>query len=462
MDGVFTSEAVTVAFPTVRNVMLKVLTPEESVALPGKVALQSEEVMPARSVTVFTTFQLASTALTVTLKAVPAVWGVGAPVLPVEEPGAAVSPGASSSSLTKAPALSVIEELVLAVFVPSVISVAVIVRLPAVFRVTVKLPVPVTRAALDGNAAFASEEVIPTVWVTLVIKFQLASTALTVMAKAVPAVSVVGVPVLPVELPGTAVSPGAKICNLVKAPAPTAIAGLVLPEIPALLTSAEVRVQLPTVLSVTLSDFVPLTRGVFAGNVALASLEVMETVSLVFTTFQFASTAFTVTLKAVPAVWAEGVPVLPVVVPGAAISPGARSCNLTKAPELMVMAGLVLEVFEPSVLSLAVSVAVPPVLKVTLKDLVPATKEALAGRRAFPSEDVRPAISVTVLTRFQLASTDLTVTLNGEPAVWALGMPVLPLALPGEAVSPGTNNCSLAKAPELTVMEGVVLAAIAE
>src|SRR5882672_11251518 len=151
---------------------------------------------------------------------------------------------------------------------------------------------------------------------------------------------------------------------------------------PALLASEEVTVQLPTVLSVTLRVLVPLTRAVFAGNVALASLEVIAIVSFVLTTFQFASTALTVTLKAVPAVCAEGVPVLPLVVPGAAVSPGASSCSFTNVPELTVIDGLVFELFEPSVASVAVMVALAAVMNVTLKDFVPATNAALAGRTA--------------------------------------------------------------------------------
>jgi len=57
-------------------------------------------------------------------------------------------------------------------------------------------------------------------------------------------------------------------------------------------------------------------------------------VSLVFTTFQFESTALTMTLKAVPAVWDAGVPVLPLPVPGAAVSPGSKSWSLASAPPL--------------------------------------------------------------------------------------------------------------------------------
>ena len=79
------------------------------------------------------------------------------------------------------------------------------------------------------------------------------------------------------------------------------------------------------VLRVTLNVLVPSTNGEAGGSAALESLAVIATVSFVLTTFQLASTAFAVTLKAVLAVWADGEPVLPVLVPGAAISPGARS-----------------------------------------------------------------------------------------------------------------------------------------
>ena len=51
----------------------------------------------------------------------------------------------------------------------------------------------------------------------------------------------------------------------------------------------------------------------------------------------------------------------------------------------------------------------------------------------------------------QFASTALTVTVRAVPAVWAVGVPVFPLAVPGAAVSPGTNNCSFVKAPALIV-----------
>ena len=60
-------------------------------------------------------------------------------------------------------------------------------RAPEVLKVTLKLCVPPANAALAGKTALVSDEVIPTVSVTLVIRFQFASTALTVTLKAVPA-----------------------------------------------------------------------------------------------------------------------------------------------------------------------------------------------------------------------------------------------------------------------------------
>src|SRR5437899_12465503 len=145
------------------------------------------------------------------------------------------------------------------------------------------------------------------------------------------------------------------------------MAGLVLTVIAGRVTSDAVTVALPAVFRVTLRVFVPLTRAELAGKLALASLELIATVSLVLTTFQLASTALTVTLKAVPAVCAVGVPVLPLAVPGAALSPGSSSCNLVQAPAVTVIAGLELDVVVASPGSMAVIVGLPAVLRVTLK-----------------------------------------------------------------------------------------------
>src|SRR5437016_6017867 len=127
--------------------------------------------------------------------------------------------------------------------------------------------------------------------------------------------------------------------------------------------SEPVKVQLPTVLLVTLKDFVPALNAALAGNPAFTSVEVMATVSLVLTRFQLASTALTVRVNAEPAVCELGLPVLPVAVPGRAVSPGASNCNLAKAPALTVMAALVLPLLVPSVTSDPVKVWLPAVLR---------------------------------------------------------------------------------------------------
>src|SRR5213078_3322807 len=134
------------------------------------------------------------------------------------------------------------------------------------------------------------------------------------------------------------------------------------------------------VLRVRLTVLVPARSAPSAGSMALASLEVVLTVSVLLTRFHAASTDRIVTLNAVPAVCAVGVPVLPVAVPGAAVSPGTNTCIFTNGPAFTVIEGLVLAVLLPSLRSVAVSVLLPVVLELTLKVCVPATKAALTGR----------------------------------------------------------------------------------
>src|SRR5260370_12568278 len=91
--------------------------------------------------------------------------------------------------------------------------------------------------------------------------------------------------------------------------------------------SKEVSLRMPAVINVRLNTRLPFNKGPLPGRIALGSLEVMAIVSLVLMTFQNASTAFTVALKAVPADCASGLPVLPEIDPGTAVSPGRISCN---------------------------------------------------------------------------------------------------------------------------------------
>src|SRR5258707_9884881 len=102
-----------------------------------------------------------------------------------------------------------------------VVLVTVAVQLPAVLLVRVNALVPPDRAVFAGIPGFGSVVVRPTVSLVL-IRFQFASTALTVTLKPLPALCAVGVAaVLPVLLPAAAISPGIKSCSLVNAPALT-------------------------------------------------------------------------------------------------------------------------------------------------------------------------------------------------------------------------------------------------
>src|SRR5204863_5355998 len=137
------SDAVIEAVPAVLKVRLKVFDPLTSEALPGSVALVSVQVMAMVSL-VLTTFQLASTPLTVTVNAAPAVCVAGAPSLPLAVPGAEVSPGTSNCTLARVAAAIAIAGLVLAALVGSDESLAVTVAEPAVFNVIFTVLVPLS------------------------------------------------------------------------------------------------------------------------------------------------------------------------------------------------------------------------------------------------------------------------------------------------------------------------------
>jgi len=143
-----------------------------------------------------------------------------------------------------------------------------------------------------------------------------------------------------------------------------------------------------------------------------------------------------------------------VAAPSAEIAPppvaGVNCAGLT------VMAGLVLAVLLPSLRSVAMRVKLPFILKKTVRLVVPETRAELGGSVAVASLAPRPTASVTELIRFQKAST--AVDRHPKPllTIWALGVPVLPVAVPGAAVSPGTSSCSLVKAPGLIVTLALV------
>src|SRR5712692_3187563 len=116
----------------------------------------------------------------------------------------------------------------------------------------------------------------------------------------------------------------------------TSIAGLVSEVLVLSLTSDAAMVVaagFSGVTSFTLNVPVPAINAAFAGNTAWVSLEVIPTVSVtVLTTFQLSSTALTVTLNAPFTYSVFGVPVLPLTVPGAVVSPGTNNWSLEKGP----------------------------------------------------------------------------------------------------------------------------------
>src|SRR6266581_8677542 len=248
--------------------------------------------------------------------------------------------------------------------------------------------------------------------------------------------------------------------NLIPVPKVTGMAELVFAVMAELVTSELVSVALSAFLRVTLKVRVPLLSGALAGNVALLSLEAMATVSLVTIKFHEASTALTVTLKVAQALCAVGAPVLPVLVPGAAVSPGASNCKPANAPAFTVTFALVLLVSVPAA-SPAVSVRVPAVLNVRLDNVaVPATRVIFpavpplsSAIAALASELVIVTSGVALLTTFQLASTALTTMplAMAVPAVCVLDVPILPVVVPGAALSPGSNTCRFVTGPGMTV-----------
>src|SRR2546423_717807 len=100
----------------------------------------------------------------------------------------------------------------------------------------------------------------------------------------------------------------------------------------------------------------------------------------------------------------------------------------------MVIAGLVLAGTAPWVTSLAVTVAEPAVFNVIFTVLVPLSNVPSAGKTAFESDEAMLTKSDALVTRFQFASTALTVKLNAAPAICPDGEPILPFAVPGAAV----------------------------
>jgi hypothetical protein len=207
--------AVNVCVLAVLNLTAKGFAPETRVAEGGMVPDGSVEVIVIRLVFVVTVFPTESFAVTLMVKAVPAVAVAGTRVNAREVAG---------------PADTVMAAVVAEVKVPEL---AVMVLDPGVFNINDNVAVPLVSGALAGSTAAASVEVKDTAVEYPVTVLLLASFAVTVIVNATPAAAVVGAEVK---------------TSLVAAPAVTVIAG----EVEVMEPPVAVKVTLPAVFKVTL------------------------------------------------------------------------------------------------------------------------------------------------------------------------------------------------------------------
>jgi hypothetical protein len=165
---------------------------------------------------------------------------------------------------------------------------------------------------------------------------------------------------------------GAVTVKCVAVPADTVMLGDV-PAIVEVTVSVVVTVWDPLVLSVTLKEPVPAVSVAFAGSTAAPSVEVKWTVPAYDVAVLLkASSAVTPAVSAVPEIAAEGALTLKWV---------ATAAATTEDPEVPVMDALTV--------SVAVTLWVPAVLKVTPKVPVPDARVVLAGNSAALSVEVK-------------------------------------------------------------------------
>src|SRR5213079_2434857 len=148
--------------------------------------------------------------------------------------------------------------------------------------------------------------------------------------------------------------------------------------------------------------------------------------------------------------WSVAVPARPLAVPGATLSPGARTSTRVNAPPTMVTAAEVSGRIEGWIGSLTQMRCGPLRASRTGTSTWPAVSTVSAGITANASLEPSTTLSLTVLTTFQNWSTARTVAVNTEPALWLVGVPDLPLAVPGWTVSPGSRICIAANGPART------------
>ena len=175
----------------------------------------------------------------------------------------------------------------------------------------------------------------------------------------------------------------------------------------------------PAVFNVTENVFVPETRAALDGRVAAPSLDVIATVGVALvTTFQYASTALTVTVTAEPAVTADGDPDLPVTEPGSADSPGRSTCNFVTPAvfTVNVPAALAVET-EPSVAEIVRPL--PAIVGVSDTESTRPPFEIVAVTVPTKAVEVSATAPVKSVFVWPFVSWAVTRTENAEPAVLA-------------------------------------------
>jgi len=226
-------------------------------------------------------------------------------------------------------------------------------------------------------------------------------------------------------------APGAVTRKCVAAPVPT----VTLLEVPVMLNvavSVAVTVWLPTLLKVTGKVPDPLVSVLFAGSTAEPSELVKWTVPVYpEATLLNWSSAVTVTLVAVPTV----------------ALPGMDTWKCVANPDPTVIAWEV-PVIEAVTVSVAVTVWLPSVFRVTWNSPLPFVKVVFAGSTAAPSVLVKCTVPVYPGTTLLNWSAANTLTLNAVPAI------TLPGADTAKCVAPVTVNSAAGEvtAPCLAVM----------
>ena len=168
-------------------------------------------------------------------------------------------------------------------------------------------------------------------------------------------------------------------------------------------------------------------------------------------TFQYASVARTVALKALPANWARDPPPRPWVEPGSETSPGSRICRRWAAPAAMGTAAATADGIPAAAGVKVATRGDGSARRMTTGNVArPRVRGAGAGADAKGSSEPTWTLKVALRTFRNSLETARTVTVNVVPATWDAGAPVLPEC--SKKPSPGAWSTS----PGVNIQPGVL------